>query len=344
LLDGLDAARAPLASLSDEIERFDGEVAKCIRDKPADDVRGSLEKIRTELVACRKALKTSGDAWNALLAKVRQQDDAKNDQAVLADQQEAEKLLSTFLDRLGQSVMAIQKQVQSIGQTGAEDMTRRIVIQDALRKRATALVSARVAFANAGADVIPMSNQRLDACARQVRQLREGLNEREKMISAGMEKRASDQASESREKRLAALREQVKEQAQLREQALSDVQRLAEQLVKVQEQQRNLLASQQTAALAKERLRHAEARLADVQARMARSERTAATGPTSGGSDRAYFSGAFPPQGLANPVGLARKAGGWALFVFAMTWAVILLVTGGRQGTRAASPPSRRAR
>jgi len=344
LTEGLAAAEAPLASLSEKVAAFDQSVAERVKDKPADSVPTELRQIRTALAACRKTTADSAKTWNQLLKKLRQQDVAKTAQSVLADQKQAEKLLADFVDQLRAPIMEIHKQVQAIAQTGGEDMTRRIVIQDTLRKQTEELTSALREFANAGAEVIPMSNQRLDACVRQVRQLQARLNEREKAISAGMAERIRDQAAEAQEKRMAALRQQAAAKTEARDQALADLLRLVGQLAQGQKQQNDFENARGAVEVATDCVERSKARVADAEAQIAAFRNQAGALPASDRRDRARFSGAIRKPGLANQSELVRSAGGVAVFVFAVSWLVSWLVSGGRAPAPTGGRPARTPR
>ncbi|MBN1347292.1 MAG: hypothetical protein JXQ73_31670 [Phycisphaerae bacterium] len=339
LLDGLDAARSPLAVLSERVDAFAKETDQRIKDKPADDVVAALTQIKKALDACRQTLGTSQKAWNDLLAKVRQRDKDKADQSALPDQQQAEQLLSELVDQLREPIMEIHKQVQAIAQTGGDDMTRRIVIQDALRKQAEELTSALRTFANAGADVIPMSNQRLDACVREIRRLQERLSEREKEISAGMEKRAADRAAEAQATQLAKLQAEVARQAAQREKTFAEMRDLVRNLVAAQKQQAIFDEAQAKMSAAADRLERSQAHVATVEAQIASYREKAGSLPATARKDTAKFSGAIVYNGLANQEDLVKWAGGVAAFAFAMTLLVTWLVSGGRPITRRVPQP-----
>ncbi len=333
LVDGLDGTRAPLTALAEKVEAFDVQVSRQLEGDQAADMKAALKKVQTELAACKKSIAESGKAAETLLGQLRRQG-GKQPVSVLEAQRQADKLVWTFVDGVRERTMDIQKRVQAIAQTAGEDMTRRIVVQDALKKQAQELATALSAYANAGADVIPGSNPLLDGCVRQIDLLRQQLSDRDKQISAGMEKRARDRAAELHEQRLAAYREEAAEQAKRRSQAWSELRKVEDQLDKAGSQQRRSERARQTVEAARQRLAMSKRWQEQVEARLEAFRNQAGTKLASDRQDRASFTGAFAVPGLANRAGLVKTASGWAVFVFATTWLVSWLVSGGRQRAR----------
>jgi len=331
LLDGLDAARQPLTSLVEKIGAFDREVASKLEGRNAEDVEAALKRIRAELATCRQVTADVRKDWEGQLQKLRRSDNPSEKSDMTTEQQQAERVLSEFLDRLSQPIMAINAQVQAIAQTGGEDMTRRIVIQDALRKQAEELTSARRTFANVGAEIIPMSNPRLEACLKQVAQLQRRVVDRQKQIAAGMERRVSDQANEQREQRRLERRTQAAQLAASRDRLVDEVLRLTVQLGQAYDAQMLFERRQAAVQAAEEKVKLAEARLAEADADMEALRRRTGNASLARPTDRADFSGAVVAGGIANQRQLAVWAAGAAVLAFAVTWALTWVVANGHQ-------------
>jgi hypothetical protein len=339
LVDGLEAARAPLATLSEKIEAFDRQVAGSMEGRPAEDLLASLKQIRTELASCREVTAEAAKAWDRQLQRLRQRGGGADGADILAEQQQAEKLLSEFLDRLSQPIMSINHQAQSIAQPGGEDMARRRAIQDGLRKQAEEMTSARREFANAGAEVIPMSSQRLDACLKQVGQLRTRVAERRKQIAAAMEQQASNQSTQQRERQLADLRRQADEAASAFDRASEEHDKLDNDLHLARTRQVAFEQQQKLLASAEERIKGWDRMLAELDRQIDGCRKRAASRAPSQRNDTAEFFPADVADAVVNRNQLLFSAAWAAVLTFLVTWSVTWIVAGGPQ-----RPSRRKAR
>ncbi len=330
LVDGLEVGRGPLGTLAEKVDAFDREVASRLGNGSAEDVQTALNQIRSELATCRKALVEAARSWEAQLNKLRGQPNAAEPINLVTEQQQAEKNLSDLLDQLGRPIVSINAQIKAIAQSGGDDMTRRIVLQDALKKQAEEMTTARRDFANAGAEIIPMSSERLEACLKQVTQLRSRISFRQKEITQGLERQAGDQVIERREKQLADLRRQANEAVAARDQAIEELLKRDDQLLTEQLGQAAWERRQAAYGEAAERDKAADRALADIDKQITDCRKRLAIASAPPSTDTADYPGAIVSSGLANQNQLVLWALAAAGGTFMTIWSVSWLVAGGR--------------